>query len=167
MAYPLYNLGEFLWYGGTFQGWWNEQRMWVFRRITAYLFGFIDTMRKLLGLTKSAFAITAKVADEKVSQRYEQEIMEFGTDSPMFSTIISTIAMLNLFSLVSGLRMAVSTTNVFDQFAAQIVLCGILVSINVPVYKGLFFRQDGGRLPLTMTHRSIALALLACSLAMY
>ncbi|KAL6844813.1 hypothetical protein ACP4OV_025472 [Aristida adscensionis] len=35
--------------------------MWLMKRITSYLYGFIDTVRKLLGLSKMGFAITSKV----------------------------------------------------------------------------------------------------------
>ncbi len=87
-VHRAYSLGEFVLCGGTFQGWWNDQRMWPFKRTTSYFFGYI---LKLLGFTKSAFVIKTKVADDDVSQRYEQEVMEFGTSSPMF-TILATLA---------------------------------------------------------------------------
>ncbi|RZC46042.1 hypothetical protein C5167_038994 [Papaver somniferum] len=99
-----YSLAEFLLLGGTLQGWWNEQRVWMFKRTTSYLFAIIDSISKLLGLSKSAFVITSKVAEEDVSERYEKEIMEFGTSSPIFTTIIATLALINLFSLVGGLK---------------------------------------------------------------
>ncbi|KAI3870687.1 hypothetical protein MKW92_016842 [Papaver armeniacum] len=89
-----YSLVEFLLSGGTLQGWWNEQRIWIYSHSkTSYLFGIIDSIGKLLGLSKSEFIIT-----------YEKEIMEFGTSSPIFTTIIATIALINLFDLVGGLK---------------------------------------------------------------
>ncbi|KAG5517042.1 hypothetical protein RHGRI_037706 [Rhododendron griersonianum] len=80
-----YSLGEFLWSGGTFQEWWNDQRMWLYKRTTSYVFGFTETILKLLGFAKSGFVVTSKVADEDVSPRYKKEVMEFGAPSPMFS----------------------------------------------------------------------------------
>ncbi|KAI9160388.1 hypothetical protein LWI28_007689 [Acer negundo] len=65
-ANRAYSLGEFLWAGGTIKGWWHDQRMWVFKRTTSYLFGFTDNILRLLGFSKSAFVITAKVAEEDV-----------------------------------------------------------------------------------------------------
>jgi hypothetical protein len=40
----MYSLYEALSCGDTLKGWWNEQRMWMVRRITSYLYGFIDTV---------------------------------------------------------------------------------------------------------------------------
>ncbi|KAJ9690014.1 hypothetical protein PVL29_012599 [Vitis rotundifolia] len=168
IAKYAYSLGEFLWFDGTIQGWWNDQRVWLFKRTTSYFFAFLDTILKLLGLAENTFVVTAKVSDEDVSRRYEQEVMEFGCPSPMF-TIISTLAMLNLFSFVSCVKRVVVDIQIkaLESLALQIILCGVLVLINLPVYQGLFFRKDKGAMPTSVTYKSIALALLACSIALY
>ncbi|KAG6641948.1 hypothetical protein CIPAW_09G109200 [Carya illinoinensis] len=164
-----YSLGEFIWLGGTVQGWWNEQRMWLFRRISSFIFGFLDYILKLVGFSKSAFVVTQKVADDDVSERYEQELMEFGASSPMF-TIIATLALLNAFCLVVGMKRVIMMdveTLVSEPFTLQILLCALLVLINLPVYQGLYLRKDKGRMPTSVTQRSFMFALLACALAMY
>ncbi|XVE90180.1 hypothetical protein DITRI_Ditri20bG0057600 [Diplodiscus trichospermus] len=102
-AHRAYCLGEFLWCGGTFKGWCNDQRMWTFKRTTSFFFAFFDTILKLLGYPKSAFAITAKVADDDVLKRYEQELIEFGATSPMFD-ILATLAIINLFSSFGAIK---------------------------------------------------------------
>ncbi|XP_041025126.1 cellulose synthase-like protein E6 isoform X2 [Juglans microcarpa x Juglans regia] len=164
-----YSLGEFLWFGGTVQGWWNDQRMWLFRRISSYIFGFLDYILKLVGFSKSAFVVTEKVADDDVSERYEQELMEFGASSPMF-TIIATLALVNVFCLVGGMKKVIRMdvqSLVSEPFTLQILLCALLVLINLPVYQGLFLRKDKGRMPTSVTQQSVMFALLACALAMY
>ncbi|XP_030968061.1 cellulose synthase-like protein E6 isoform X3 [Quercus lobata] len=163
-----YSLGECIWFGGTFKGWWNDQRMWLYRRITSYFFGLLDYILKQLGFTKSTFFITAKVADDDVSQRYDQEVMEFGTSSPMF-TILATLALLNAFCFFGGLKRVIADleTMVWEQFALQILLCGLLVFINLPVYQGLFFRKDVASLPTSVSYQSTIFALLACVIALY
>ncbi|KAI3969461.1 hypothetical protein MKX01_020022 [Papaver californicum] len=161
-----YSLAEFLWSGGTLQGWWNEQRIWMFKRTTSYLFAIIDSMSKLLGLSQSAFVITSKVAEEDVSERYEKEIIEFGTSSPLFTIIIATLALINLFSLVGGLKRVVSDMKletIEQPLLIQIVQCGFVVLINIPVYQGLF-RKDKGRIPSFVSLKSVTLALSICVL---
>ena len=130
--------------------------MWLFKRMTSYFLGFLDTIIKLLRFTKLAVAITTKVADDDVSQRYEQEIMEFGTSSPMF-TILATLALLNSFCFVGGMKRVIVDvqTSVSESFTLPILLCGLLVLINLPVYQGLFLRKDNGSMPTSVTYSSI------------
>ncbi|MBA0844063.1 hypothetical protein Goarm_001190 [Gossypium armourianum] len=77
--------------------------MWMFKRTTSYFFAAIDHILKLFGFSKSAFAITGKVADDDVHRRDEQKIMEFGTWSPMF-TVLATLALFNLLGLIAVVK---------------------------------------------------------------
>lgn len=141
----------------------------MFKRTTSYFFSFFDTITRMFRFSESAFIITEKVADEQISQRYEQEVMEFGTPSLMF-TILSTLAMLNLYSCIGGIKKVVDNnvgTKFLDQFGLQIILCSLLVFLNLPIYQGLFFRKDSGKMPRSVTYQSIIFALLACTAAMY
>ncbi|XP_062193265.1 cellulose synthase-like protein E6 [Phragmites australis] len=158
----MYSLYEALLSGDTLRGWWNGQRMWLVKRITSYLYGVIDTIRKLLGLSKMGFAVTPKVSDEDESKRYEQEIMEFGTSSPEY-VIIATIALLNLVCLVGGLSqiMTGAGNTTLNVFFLQVILCGVLVTINIPIYEAMFVRKDRGRIPFTVTLASIGFVMLA------
>ncbi|KAG8049884.1 hypothetical protein GUJ93_ZPchr0009g795 [Zizania palustris] len=98
----IYCLYEELLCGHTLKGWWNGQRMWMVRRITSYLYGLIDTIRKLLGLSKVEFVVSSKV-----------------------------------------------------------ILCGMLVIINIPIYEAMFLRKDKARIPFTVTLASIGFVILA------
>ncbi|KAI9186623.1 hypothetical protein LWI28_019163 [Acer negundo] len=164
IAKNVYSLFEALSCGSTPKIWWNSQRMLIIKRTTAFFFAFIDVIIKQLRLSQTAFVITAKVVTEDVSKRYEQEIMEFGSSSVMF-TILGTLAMLNLFCLVGG---ATSKMVVLREFGAlenlisQVFLCGMMVLINLPVYEALFFRKDNGCLPFSVMFKSIVLASVAC-----
>jgi len=156
-----YSLLEFLFCGGTFQGWWNELRIWLYKRTSSYLFACIDTILKLFGFSDSTFVITSKVTEEEASKRYEKEIMEFGTSSPML-TVLATLALLNLFCFLSVLKDAVLREGGFgicDTMVLQVLLCGFLVLINLPIYQGLFLRKDNGRLPGSVAIKSVLLAL--------
>ncbi|KAI9185449.1 hypothetical protein LWI28_007331 [Acer negundo] len=158
-----YSLAEFLSSGGTIRGWWNDQRIWLYKRTSSYLFAFVDSLLNLLGFSASAFVISAKVSNQEVSERYEKEMMEFGDSSSMF-TILATLAFLNLFSLIGAiLKKVVATDGAIDTMLLQILLCGILVLINWPMYQGLFFRKDDGKMPSSLTVKSLVFALSVCT----
>ena len=142
--------------------------MLLFRRTTAFFFSFIDTIIKQLGLSQTKFAVTAKVAAEDVSKRYEQEIIEFGS-SDIMSTMIATLAMLNLFGFLLGIKNVAaldleSFYKGMNKFILQTLVCGLIVMANLPTYEALFVRKDKGRLPTSVLFRSVVLALLPCLL---
>ncbi|XP_010501211.1 PREDICTED: cellulose synthase-like protein E1 isoform X2 [Camelina sativa] len=158
-----YSLAEFLWCGGTFRGWWNEQRVWLYRRTSSFLFGFTDTIMKLLGVSESAFVITSKVADEEAAERYKDEVMEFGVESPMF-LLLGTLGMLNLFCFAAAvMRLASGDGGDFKTMGFQFVITGILVVINWPLYEGMLLRKDKGKMPTSVTVKSVVIALSACT----
>ncbi|XP_020693014.2 cellulose synthase-like protein E6 isoform X3 [Dendrobium catenatum] len=160
LAYVV-SLWESLYFGETLKAWWNEQRMWLYKRTTSYLFAFVDTILKLIGMNDLAFAITPKVADEESSKRYENGIMEFGSTSPMF-VILSAVAMLNLFCLVGGIKQVIIYgVGSLGSFFLQFLLCGSLVVINFPIFEASFFRNDKGCIPINTTLLSVALIIVA------
>ncbi|XAR53884.1 Cellulose synthase (UDP-forming) [Bertholletia excelsa] len=169
VAKYAFSLGEFLCCGGTLKGWWNDERMWIYRRTTSFLFGFLEIILSKLGFSNLEFVVTSKVADEEVYQRYGKEIMEFGAPSLMF-TILAALAMLNLFSFGWVMKKIIVDSvqiKLLEPLALQIILCGFLVLINLPIYQGIFFRMDKGRMPVSVTVKSTLLVILACSVALY
>lgn len=163
IAELIYSFAEFLWSGGTSLGWWNEQRIWLYKRTSSYIFAFLDAMLKLFGSSNTTFIVTPKVTNEDVLLRYQQEKMEFGSASPML-TILSTLAMINLFCLMGLVKKLILTKElglkyVFEAMALQILLCGVLVFVNLPLYNALFFRKDTGKIPSSTAIQSIVLAL--------
>ncbi|KAE8098880.1 hypothetical protein FH972_016912 [Carpinus fangiana] len=158
------SIAEALSCGDTLEAWWNSQRIWLIRRTTSYFFALIDTISRQLGLSETTFVITAKVVTEDVSRRYEQEDIEFGSSSIM-STIVATLAMLNLFTLLGGITMiamAIDRLKALEQLILQLILALLLVMVNIPVYQALFIRHDKGRIPSSVMFKSIVLASLAC-----
>lgn len=170
IAENSYSLGEFLHSNGTLLGWWNEQRIWLYKRTSSYLFAVTDTLLKFFGYGNVKFVITSKVADEDVSKRYENEIMEFGVDAPMF-VILETLALVNMLTLVlvvvKGVMNKYGSELGIDRFLLQILLCGALVLINLPLYGGVLVRKDNGKMPISVTIKATCIALFICSFVMF
>ncbi|KAK9156358.1 hypothetical protein Sjap_003838 [Stephania japonica] len=165
IAKNIYGLVEGLRSGNTLTSWWNLERIWLMRTTTSFLFSFIEVVMKQFGLSQNTFTITAKVVDDDVSKRYEQEIMEFGS-SPMF-IITGSLALLNLLSLFYGLKQVFLGSEGIELFALQIILCGLVVAINVPVYEAMFVRKDRGRFSTNITFASIAIVSVLSLISLY
>ncbi|KAL8469678.1 hypothetical protein ACS0TY_032505 [Phlomoides rotata] len=152
-----YALVEELILRNSLRGWWNLQRMVLIRRSTAYLFTLIDTISKLLGLSETAFVLTAKAVDDEAQKRYMRGLIEFGSTS-MVMFIIATLALLNLFSLGFGIKKVLfSTPEALHKLGPQLIICGAIVLLNLPVYDALFFRKDKGSMPFSVTFKSVGI----------
>ncbi|KAK4275299.1 hypothetical protein QN277_018408 [Acacia crassicarpa] len=168
LANNAYSFLEYVSCGGKCKAWWNQQRMTLFLRTTSYVFGFIDTISMNLNLSQTKFDVTDKAVSQETLDYYEREVFYFGSSSFLF-TIIATLALLNLFGAVWGIKRLIleasSSSWWSHHLGLQIVLCVLIVLLNKPVYEALFIRTDKGSLPLQVLLKSVALASLACFLA--
>eukprot|EP00253_Pinus_taeda_P001053 PITA_01053 len=160
-----YSLIEFIWIGGSFKSWWNEQRMWLIKGVSAYLYALMEVAGKMFGVSEVGFQVTSKVVDSEAVKRYEAEILEFGVTSALFIPP-ATLAVINLISLVGGLagilREGYST---FDSMVLQLLLCSYIVVSGYPILEAMFMRKDKGRIPTSVTIVSTLLAIISCSFA--
>ncbi|XP_071692067.1 cellulose synthase-like protein E1 [Rutidosis leptorrhynchoides] len=159
----IFDFLEFIKSGGTTKGWWNDRRIWMYKRTSSYLFAFLDTV---LGSDLS-FVISSKVTDNDVQQRYNKEMMEFGVSSPL-STTVTTLSTINLFCFIgfvikSALMESKTRIVYYEELAIQAVLCVALVMLNLPIYSALFFRKDKGKIPSSVTVKSVSVALFICT----
>uniref|UniRef100_A0A0D9XEV2 Uncharacterized protein n=1 Tax=Leersia perrieri TaxID=77586 RepID=A0A0D9XEV2_9ORYZ len=106
--------------------------------------------------------VTTKVSDNDEAKRYEQETLEFGSSSPEY-VIIATVALLNIVCLVGGLSqiMAGIWNMPWNVFLPQVILCGMIVITNIPIYEAMLLRKDKGRIPSSVTLASIGFVMLA------
>lgn len=154
----LQDLLDFLFYGGTVQRWWSEQRMWIIRGLTCYSFGFLEFFLKSLGIPTQGFNVTSKVLDDEQSKRYMQGLFEFGVPSPMFVPL-TTAAFVNLVSFVWGLVWIFRGSKMeVEGLFVQIFLAGFGVVNSWPIYEGVVWRRDKGKLPIRTTMISTFLA---------
>ncbi|XP_024976143.1 cellulose synthase-like protein E1 [Cynara cardunculus var. scolymus] len=155
---------QFLGYGGTMRGWWNDRRIWLYKRISSYLFALLDT---ILGSNLS-FVISSKVTENDLRERYEKEIMEFGGSSPL-STMVATVSVINLVCFLVFITKLVSMDTgtqraYYEAMLVNIVLCVVFLVLNVPLYLALFVRTDKGKVPSVVTVKSVSLSLFICTL---
>ncbi|XP_058223179.1 cellulose synthase-like protein G3 isoform X2 [Rhododendron vialii] len=147
---------DFILCEGTFRRWWSDQRMWMLRGVTSYLFGLIEFLTKCLGIATHGFNLTSKVLDGEQSKRYDQGTFEFGVESPMFVPL-STAAIVNLIAFFGGL-VRVFRGGDFDGLFVQIFLAGFVVVNCWPIYEAMVLRTDKGRMPTKTTLISTFLA---------
>lgn len=149
---------EFFLAGGNLESWWNEQRMWMIRGPSCYLFGLVEYLLKSIGISAQGFNVTSKVLDDEQSKRYEQGIFEFGVSSPMFVPLTAA-AIINLVSFFGGLvSVCTGGSSSWEGAFVQMFIAGFVTLNCWPIYKALVLRSDKGRMPTKTTLISTFLA---------
>ncbi|KAE8727319.1 Cellulose synthase-like protein G3 [Hibiscus syriacus] len=150
------DLFEFIVERGTVQRWWSDQRMWMMRGLSCYLFGLTEFLLTSIGIPAQGFNVTSKVTDDEQSKRYEQGLFEFGVPSPLFVTL-AMAAIINLLSFILGLVRLINGSNK-EGLEMQMLLTGMIVMNCVPVYQAMALRRDKGRMPIKTTITASILA---------
>ncbi|CAL8157699.1 unnamed protein product [Prunus armeniaca] len=121
------DLLDFVLAGGTFHRWWNDQRMWMIRGLSSFLFGTIEFSLKSLGIASHGFNVTSKVLNEDQSKRYEQGSIEFGVSSPLFVPL-AMAAIVNLVAFAWGNVELIRGSNSLEELFMQMCIAsfGIL-----------------------------------------
>ncbi|KAM7525905.1 hypothetical protein LguiA_015807 [Lonicera macranthoides] len=140
---------DFILAQGTFIRWWSDQRMWLVRGVSSYLFGSLEFATKHLGIATHGFNITSKVQDDEQSKRYDQGTFEFGVASPMFVSL-AVAAVLNFIAFISSFLQILLGGNVEGLFV-QIFIAGFGVLNCLPIYEAMALRSDKGRIPNKVT----------------
>ncbi|KAL2543799.1 Cellulose synthase-like protein G3 [Forsythia ovata] len=157
LAYTFLFLGayiqdflDFILAKGTFLRWWSDQRIWLIRGLSAFLFGSIEYIAKHLGMATHGFNVTSKVMDDEQSKRYDQGIIEFGVESPMFLPL-AMAAILNLMAFFFGGIVQIFKERNLDGFFVQLFIAGFGVLNCLPIYEAMVLRSDKGRMPTRTT----------------
>ncbi|KAM3396583.1 hypothetical protein P3S68_000095 [Capsicum galapagoense] len=133
-------------YQGTFRRWWSDQRMWMIRGLSSYLFGTIEYLTKHLGISTQGFNVTSKVVDDDQGKRYHQGVFEFGLVSPMFVTL-ATASIINLVAFLTSIAQIFKGDQSLDGLFIQMFIAGFVVINCLPIYEGMVLRSDKGRMP--------------------
>ncbi|XP_077212547.1 cellulose synthase-like protein G3 [Tasmannia lanceolata] len=143
------DLIDFLIAGGTIGRWWSDQRMWMIRGVSSYLFALIQFTFKLIGISAFGFNVTSKVIDDEQNKRYKQGIFEFGVTSPLFVPL-ATVSIINLISFIVGVSRVLQQGKVEEMFV-QLFISGFVMANCWPIYEAMVLRSDRGRIPMKIT----------------
>ncbi|CAN8274105.1 unnamed protein product [Cochlearia groenlandica] len=140
--------------GGSYRGWWNDQRMWMIRGLTSFFFGFIEFTLKTLNLSTHGFNVTSKVKEDgEKSKRYEEEIFDFGPSSSIFLPM-TMVAIVNLFAFVWGIYGLFARGEVL---VLEMMLASFAVVNSLPIYEAMVLRKDDGKLAKRVCFLSVVI----------
>ncbi|KAG6395206.1 hypothetical protein SASPL_145847 [Salvia splendens] len=129
--------------GDSLTTWVNEQRVWVMKSLTSYLFASVNAILEKIGLTKASFVPTSKIMDNEVAKLYQMGKFDFQAPS-LFMVILCTLYMINLASFVVGFGRILQNGRM-NEMVMQAFLPLFGVVMHYPLMEGMVLRKDVGR----------------------
>ncbi|KAJ0798160.1 putative cellulose synthase (UDP-forming) [Helianthus annuus] len=166
--YNVYVLWEATRQGVSLRTWWNLQRMGRVTTMTAWLFGFLSVMLKLMGLSKTVFEVTQKEHKSNygdgVGDKDDKNAGKFTYDkSPMIMPGV-VILLVNMTALVIGV-LRLSKVHYSEIWIKMLELglgemfCSVWVFLCFWEFLKGFFRKGKYGIPSTTISKSGCLAL--------
>ncbi|KAM3356508.1 cellulose synthase-like protein G3 [Capsicum galapagoense] len=134
------HLYEVLSSGGNLRTWWNEQRIWIIKTVTACLFGCLDVLMKWLGVAKANFRLTNKAIDEEKLRKYEKGKFDF-QGAKLFMVPLTFLVVFNVVCFIFGMKRLVSERN-FEEIFGQGFLSFYCLVLSYPILEGLVSKKD-------------------------
>ncbi|KAK3198761.1 hypothetical protein Dsin_022176 [Dipteronia sinensis] len=105
VMYSLYTLSEYIQSGFTVRSWWVNQSMARIVTMSAWLFGFLNAVLKLLGISEPTFEITPKekFTSSDDGNNIDENKGKFTFDESPYFVVGTTILLVQLTALASGL----------------------------------------------------------------
>ncbi|KAG2712176.1 hypothetical protein I3760_04G112500 [Carya illinoinensis] len=144
ITYNIYTLSEYLRAGQSVRAWWNNQTMARVTTMTAWLFGFLSVLLKLLGLSETVFEVTQK--EQASNDGDDNDVGRFTfNESPIFVPG-TTILLVHLTTLVvSLLKLQHPLAYDGNGSGPGEAFCSLwLVLCFWPFFKGLFGKGKHG-----------------------
>ncbi|KAK6929829.1 Cellulose synthase, partial [Dillenia turbinata] len=67
--------------GGSIQTWINEERIFIFKAVASYIYGFLEAVLKKIGMRKANFVLTDKGSDIEQIKLYQMGLFDFRTSN--------------------------------------------------------------------------------------
>ncbi|KAJ9686470.1 hypothetical protein PVL29_015394 [Vitis rotundifolia] len=164
VSYNFHTLLEYWGAGYSIRACWNNLRMWRITAVTAWLFGFLSVILKLLGLSETVFEVTKKEQSTTPVEGSDKDAGRFTFDGSLIFVPATTLLLVHLMALVTALL------GLFDHVGIESRIGEIICSVWVvlcfsPFLKGLFGKGKYG-IPTSTICKSAALAFLflACTI---
>ncbi|XP_027775527.1 cellulose synthase-like protein G1 [Solanum pennellii] len=129
------HLHEVMSSGGNLRTWWNEQRIWIIKTVTACLFGCLDVLMKCLGVAKANFRLTNKAIDEEKLRKYEKGKFDF-QGAKLFMVPLTFLVVFNVICFIFGMKRLVLERN-FEEMFGQGFLSFYVLVLSYPILEGL------------------------------
>ncbi|XP_047317353.1 cellulose synthase-like protein G2 [Impatiens glandulifera] len=156
---------------GTIRTWEGEWRMWFVKSVTASFYGSMDVIMKLLGLKKTSFLTTNKVAESEQVRLYQIGKIDFNVSRALIVPVATLVVINAIAFALGGLKVVVEGR--LDEMFGQIFLSLCILLVNYPLIEGILFRKDKGRVAISVTILSLVFAVVflcfgsVCFILMY
>lgn len=144
--------------GALLRTWRYEQRDWMLKGITCYLYGSIHAIMEKLGAKEASFLPTNKVVDDDQVKLFEMGIYNFQT-SRMFIVPVCSMIMLSLLTFVVGIVKIAIQRDYIDEIFIQTFLSLYILLMGYPVLEGMVMRKDKGRITTSMSCYSLVFSI--------
>lgn len=158
VIFNLYCVWEYIQTGQSIKSWWNNHRMSRVIAMTAWFFGFLSVIFKILGLSDTIFEVTKKELSMG-TENGDNKPGRFTFDgSPVFVPG-TTILLLNLTALIIGLLCFKQGNEDGKEWGIGECVCSFWVVLCFWAFlKGLFGKGKHG-IPFHTMYKSVALVL--------
>ncbi|XVE78449.1 hypothetical protein DITRI_Ditri13aG0146100 [Diplodiscus trichospermus] len=157
VTFNLHTLQEYLKIGLSIRSWWNNPRMGRITATSAYLFGLLSVILKLLGLADTVFDITRK--DQSSDGDDTDNVTKFTFNGSAIFVPGTTLMLVHLIALLAlSSRLPISLVHGAHGVGIGEVFCSLWVVLCFwPFLKGLFEKGKYG-IPSSTIVKSAALA---------
>ncbi|KAL0414368.1 UNVERIFIED_CONTAM: Cellulose synthase-like protein E6 [Sesamum radiatum] len=142
-ATQLKHVQEVFLAGHSIKTWSNEQRMWMMKALTSYLYAGLEVVMEKIGLTKISFVPTNKVDDDEQTKCYQMGIYNFQAPA-RFMVPLCSLYILNVSSLIIGFGRIMQTQK-WGEMLLQALIPLFATVLHFPLLEGMVLRKDKGR----------------------
>ncbi|KAK4425535.1 Cellulose synthase-like protein G2 [Sesamum alatum] len=149
--------------GHSIRTWSNEQRMWMMKSLTSFLYATLEAVMEKIRLTKASFLPTNKVVDDEQAKRYQMGVHDFQAPA-LFMIPLCSLYILNVASFIIGFGRIMQTQKWGEMFI-QAFIPFFATILHFPLLEGMVLRKDKGRVSPSVSLLSAVISTIFVSFA--